>query len=632
MNDPLIYFAAHYGWLIAVILILGALHKQLLRVCTGTIVVAKDEVGIVNKKWAVGGKNTKLPDGALIALNGEAGIQADTLAPGVHFGLWAWQYAVTLAKFTKVEQGKVGVVVARDGAAMTGGRVLAKTVGSNSFQDARAFLRSGGERGPQLAIITPGTYRINTELFTVVPEDATEIKDNQVGIVTTKDGKTLTTGDIAGKAVEGHSTFQDAEAFIAAGGFKGLQEQVILAGRYYINPRFATVEQRPMTEVPIASVGVVINYVGDEGEDISGDQFKHGNLVRKGQKGVCIEPLDPGRYPINPYTQKVEIVPTANIVLNWADTKSEAHKLDANLCTIKVRSSDGFTYNLDVSQIIHVPRNDAPKVIAQFGTMANLVTQVLEPTIGNYFRNAAQTSDVIQFLKERTERQNQAKEVIKAALAEYNVNAIDTLIGDIVPPDALMKTLTDRKIADQESVTYETQRLAQVVRKELQQATATADTQATVVNAQRQVEIREFEAQSAVKNAEGASKSKLINADADGKARVINAEADAKAKTAMATADANMTRMVGDAEAAATLAVGTAEASVVALKIKSMDAGNYALVKVAEAFATGKTQLVPQVVVNSGGESGGGLVDVLLAQLVTKGVAVSSSEEATSKI
>jgi uncharacterized membrane protein YqiK len=41
-----------------------------------------------------------------------------------------------------------------------------------------------------------------------------------------------------------------------------------------------------------------------------------------------------------------------------------------------------------VSQIIHIPRNDAPKVIARFGTMANLVTQVLEPTIGNYFRNA----------------------------------------------------------------------------------------------------------------------------------------------------------------------------------------------------------------------------------------------------
>ena len=154
-----------------------------------------------------------------------------------------------------------------------------------------------------------------------------------------------------------------------------------------------------MTEVPIANVGVVIAYVGDEGKDVTGDAFKHGNLVSRGEKGVWVEPLDPGKYPINPYTHKVELVPTTNIVLNWATGKSEAHKLDENLSTITVRSSDGFTFNLDVSQIIHIPRNDAPKVIARFGTMANLVTQVLEPTIGNYFRNAAQSSDVIDFLR-----------------------------------------------------------------------------------------------------------------------------------------------------------------------------------------------------------------------------------------
>src|SRR6516225_8130243 len=154
-----------------------------------------------------------------------------------------------------------------------------------------------------------------------------------------------------------------------------------------------------MTEVPIAQAGVVIAFVGDVGVDVTGDSFKHRNLVQRGQKGVWSEPLDPGKYPINPFTHRVELVPTANVVLNWATGKSEAHMLDANLSTIKVRSSDGFTFNLDVSQIIHVPRNDAPRVIARFGNMANLVTQVLEPTIGNYFRNAAQNSDVIDFLR-----------------------------------------------------------------------------------------------------------------------------------------------------------------------------------------------------------------------------------------
>ena len=63
------------------------------------------------------------------------------------------------------------------------------------------------------------------------------------------------------------------------------------------------------------------------------------------------------------------------------------------------------------------------------------------------------------------------------ALTEYNVGAVDTLIGDIVPPPELMKTLTDRKLAEQEQVTYTAQRIAQgTARQELQQATAIAET------------------------------------------------------------------------------------------------------------------------------------------------------------
>ncbi len=585
-------WVGQFGWVVALFLLV-VLHKAILRYFFGTVIVAKDQIGIVNKKWVLFGKNRTLPDGAIVALNGEAGIQADALAPGIHFGLWAWQYAVALAPFTTIDKNQIGIVEARDGKALSSGRVLARAVECNSFQNARMFLANGGERGPQISIIPPGTYRINTGLFTVAAAEVLEIPDNQVGIVTTKDGAPLDSGEIAGKAIPGHNMYQDGERFIAAGGHKGLQEQVILAGRYFINPRFATVEIQPMTNVPIANVGVVIAYVGAEGQDQTGDSFKHGNLVKKGQKGVWVDPLDPGKYPINPYTHKVEVVPTANIVLNWATGKSEAHKLDERLSTITVRSSDGFTFNLDVSQIIHVPRNDAPKVIARFGTMANLVTQVLEPTIGNYFRNAAQTSDVIEFLKQRTERQRQAKEAIQAALVEYNVNAIDTLIGDITPPEALMKTLTDRKIAEQEQVTYKTQQLAEDSRKDLQQARAMADTQARVVDAERSVSIADFAAQAVVKQASGEAQSKTINAEAD--AKVITT--------------------VGNAQAEKTKAVGTAEADVIKLKIDSMESGNYAAVQIATALASNHIKLVPDIQAGGGGDQGS-LINVLIAKML----------------
>jgi uncharacterized membrane protein YqiK len=439
----------------------------------------------------------------------------------------------------------------------------------------------------------------------VVQEPVLEIEDNMVGVVTTREGRALPTGDIAGGEIPGHNMFQDAQAFIDNGGFKGLQEQVMLAGRYFINPRFATVATKPMTEVPIANAGVVIAFVGDAGVDVTGDSFKHGNLVARGQKGVWADPLDPGKYPINPYTHRVENVPTANVVLNWATGKTEAHKLDANLSTITVRSSDGFTFNLDVSQIIHIPRNDAPKVIARFGSMANLVTQVLEPTIGNYFRNAAQGSDVIEFLKQRQQRQADAREQISAALKDYNVGAVDTLIGDITPPDALMKTLTDRKLAEQEKVTYETQRLAEQTRKELQKARAEADTQANVVTAQRKVEIAEFDAQSMVKKAGG-----------DAQSRTINATADATAKTINAAADAEVLRTVGAAEGMKITAVGEAEAKVIQLKTDAVGQGNYAVIEVGKALAGSGFKLVPDVVAGGSGEGKGGVIDVLMAGLL----------------
>jgi uncharacterized membrane protein YqiK len=671
-----------YLWVFPVLIALLCWRK-ILWVC-GVIIVPDNMIGLVTKKFVLWGLNKDLPPGKIIALNGEAGDQVDALASGIHYGYWPWQYNVQNEPLTQISAGYIGVVESRDGGPLIDGhiiglhvdcdmfqdarafltkggqrgpqamvmpegsfrinsllfsvtkvpltiinknqigiveahdgtpipvgRVLAKHVNCNMFQDAHKFLLSGGERGPQISIIPNGQYRINPRLFAVKAVDSVDIPDNMLGIVTTKEGAALPKGEIAGQEIVQHNLFQDGQAFISSGGFKGLQEQVILAGRYFINPMFATVEVVKMTEVPIANAGVVIAYVGVEGADVTGDDFKHGNLVMRGQKGVWVEPLDPGKYPINPYTHKVECVPTANVVLNWATGKSEAHNLDKNLSTITVRSSDGFTFNLDVSQIIHIPRADSPKVIARFGSVGNLVTQVLEPTIGNYFRNTAQGSDVIDFLKGRTQRQADAKACISDALKEYNVVAVDTLIGDIVPPESLMKTLTDRKIAEQEQVTFKTQQLAQVARKEYEQAQAIADSQSRVVAAEREVEISQFNASSMVKKAEGDKNAKVLNAEGDARSKVVNAEADA-----------NVLSVVGKAKAENTLAVGTAEAEVIQKKTDAVGQSNYALIEVGRALAEAKIPLVPQILVAGGGAEGQGsgqsLVNVLLANLVSK--------------
>ena len=112
-----------------------------------------------------------------------------------------------------------------------------------------------------------------------------------------------------------------------------------------------------------------------------------------------------------------------------------------------MRSKDGFSFSLDVSQIIHIGMKNAPRVISRVGSMQNLVDHVLQPTVGNYFRNSAQQVTVLDFLWARSERQREAFDNVKKAIEAYDVECIDTLIGDIAPPAELMKTQTDRKIA-----------------------------------------------------------------------------------------------------------------------------------------------------------------------------------------
>ncbi len=614
-------------WWVLIPILLIVFFKPILRLVLGMVIVPEDRIGLVTKKFVLVGGNRSLPDGRILATRGEAGIQARALAPGLYWMMWPWQYAVVMQPFTVVPPGKVGLVLANDGYELPTGNILARKVECDNFQDATMFLERGGQKGRQTHVLTSGTYRINTLAFSITQTDITIIKENMVGIVTALDGVPIRQGQIAGELVEGHNNFQDVDTFLAKGGNRGLQPQVILAGSYFINNWAIQIEETPMTDVPIGYVGVVISYIGEDGKDVTGELFKHGNIVDKGFRGVWMEPLGPGKYPINKYTMKVELVPTTNLVLNWANARSEAHNLDKNLSTITVRSKDGFPFNLDVSQIIHVPAIEAPKVIARFGSMVNLVSQVLEPTIGNYFRNSAQDSDVISFLSTRKERQASAKEHIREVLDEYNVNAVDTLIGDITPPEALMKTLTDRKIAQEEEKTYETQRMAQERRQGMEKETAIADMQREIVKAQQSVEIAQRTADATVKKAEGDAASLKLQVNAESEATKMRANADAEATKAKGGAQVEYTKLnavaeaeriakTGLAEAEKIMAIGKSTAEAYELQVKAMGGDNFTRFKITEEIAKGKIKVIPDLVISGGDATEGSLSGLMGMQML----------------
>ena len=595
----------------------------------GLVVIGEMQVGVVAKKFA----GRSLAAGRLIALDGEAGYQADTLAPGWHFFLWPWQYAVDKQLVVVVPQGEIGLVVANGGEPIPPSHILAREVPCDNFQDARAFLTNGGEKGRQIGMLTAGTYRINTALFSVITQANANsmgmrsddlliyrVAPDAVGIVTTLDGTPITPGEMAGPVIPSHNNFQDAQSFLAAGGSRGLQEQILLSGSWNLNPWFCRVEQVPMTEIPIGHVGVVISFVGRPAVDVSGVDFTHGNLVDVGHKGIWAIPLYPGRQPLNTHIMKVELVPTTNIVLNWA-VRTEAHHYDDTLSSITVRSRDGFSFNLDVAQIIHVAALDAPRVISRVGSMQNLVDHVLEPIVGNYFRNSSQEYTVLDYLTNRAERQRDAASFIRAALSGYNVQGVDTLIGDIAPPAQLMTTQTDRKLAEEQKKTYEVQQAAQTQRQALVRETSIADIQNSLVQSEQGVNIAELQANAQVKKVRG-----------EAEAAKLRAAGEAESTRLRAIADSEATRLRGVGEAEAIRAIGNAKAEAYRVGVQALGTREFTGLQLMQIIGDRQVKIVPEVQANGGGTgAGGGLVEALiglLAQQQAAALAVPAAAEA----
>lgn len=588
----------------------------------GLVIIREHESGLVVRRYG-----RPLLAGRIIATRGEAGFQARLLPPGWHFPMWRWKFVVTRVPLVEVPPDQIALVVARDGAAIPPARVLGRELPCDNFQDAVRFLEQGGEKGRQLSLLTAGRYRINPALFDVVtartarefglaPEQLSVLRvpADRVGIVTALDGRPIPSGDLAGPVVRGHDSFQRAQAFVDAGGCRGLQEEVLLSGAWNLNPWLVSIELISLTEIPIGYVGVVVSYVGGEHVDVSGDSFAHGDLVERGRKGVWVEPLLPGKHPLNTRAMKVELVPTTNIVLNWAN-RSEAHHYDAGLDSITVRSRDGFSFELDVAAIIHIGMKNAPRVISRVGSMQNLVDHVLQPTVGNYFRNSAQEVTVLEFLSARSARQREAYLHIRAAVAAYDIDCIDALIGDITPPGELMKTQTDRKIADELQRTYDAQREAQVRRQMLERELAAANLQAEVVRSEQNVHIHEKNAEARVATARGEAEASRVRAVADAECARLAAAAAADVVRLAAEAEAVATRLRGEAEGDASRARGAAAASAYRAGSEALGEQSYTALQLATIVSGAGLKLVPEVVLGDGRAN---LGDVLLARMAAE--------------
>jgi uncharacterized membrane protein YqiK len=612
-------------------------------VLSGIVYIPHNRIGIVERRFSRRGS----VKGGLIALASEAGFQPDVLRGGLHF-LMPLQYRVHRVDLVTIPQGKIGYVFARDGLPLAPTQALADNSLADDFQDARAFLKRGGQKGPQRRVLREGTYAINIAQFVVLTDgrehflriggddaelfrtmsaliaerdgfEPVVIRDDCLGVVTVHDGPSLENGEIiapivgddAADASRYHNKFQDAAQFLLAGGMRGRQLQILVEGTYFINRLFATVECLPKTVVDVGTVGVVVSYTGKSGRDLSGAEYKHGELVERGRRGVWEEPLLPGKYAFNPYAGKVIMVPTTNIILKWNKVETGAHRLDENLAEVSLITKDAFEPLLPLSVVVHIDYRKAALVIQRFGDVKRLVEQTLDPMVSAYFKNVGQTRTLIQLVQDRSAIQDQAGKEMRAKFSMYNLELQEVLIGTPSSSkgdhniEEILKQLRARQIAEEQVETYARQERASHKERELREAEARARSQQQLTE----------------------SELSIIVQSNQGKADYQRAVQQASQIRALAEARGQEVKLLAEAEADRVARVGIAEALAVEEKVQAYGGPKFQLtqqvmMRFAEAIQQGGVDVVPRVVVGqSGDKAGSNVLESLLSLLLSERLA-----------
>lgn len=443
--------------------------------------IDKDSTGLYSCVYCTG----KLAEGHIIAVNGEAGPQARTLSPGFNFSPFFNIFnSVTQVSTVSVPNGQFGYLVALDGAPLRPGQTFADPFKSGDairmVSDAELFLKNGGQRGPQISVLTPGTYRINTLLWNVVFGKITDIPVGTVAVIKSNARAAVDLGNLKADAPADCTPINNAKAEL---------------------------------QVPIVPVGCV---------------------------GIWDKPLQPGSYYINTAVYSLTLVDTK--IQTWEyqggftkrtiDLKvDEDGKIEQNETSEKITIPDyaadgaiplkveGWTVYQQIRVQAQVAPDRAPYVVASVGNLDEVEDRIITPAMqsilptvagstlqlketvlkadgtpetdadGNSItRLVSRPTRVLDFIENREVIEREVEEDIRSEGAKVGVDIKDVrLLAPDFPPELLLPRKR-QQLAGQLIESYKQERLAQLARVDTENAKARADQQAALVTAAIEVE------------------------------------------------------------------------------------------------------------------------------------------------
>src|SRR6266496_1304987 len=425
--------------------------------------------------------------------------------------------------------------------------------GHDNFQDGHEFIDSKGQRGPQKDILLPGTYYINPLLFKVILETAKEVKPGEVAVIVSNTGKDPS-----------DEVRREMAAKVRARMEREEKEQA-----EHSAARLDKIDDgRTAEEIKVELM------TGDPADRRLDEGAHEAYVVPEGYRGIQETVVGPGRYYVNTLAITPIVIPTTNQTVEW--TSGEVVN---TFNPFEVISKDGFTMQLEVRVVFRVKPEDAPFMVAKIGGIDRLIQNVMHPLIDSIFRNQASESSAMAYLQNRHEEQERAEARVRAHLLKYHVDVVNVLICHIHLPEELMKTQTEKILAEQRQNMYNAQREAEDKRIQLERTKSQADNQKDLMGATVGVEI-------AGKRAE------QRKAEGEGEAHYI--------------------LQTGKAEAEKVRLMGEAQGVAYHEQVNALGAQGVALVEVLKVIGEKNVRITPDVMASGGGGDGGGGIGTLL--------------------
>ena len=425
----------------------------------------------------------------------------------------------TLASFRYVAEDEIGLV--------------SKNIGFKSLP-AGKIIATRGEKGPQAEILPPGWHPWYWPfIYDIDKVPVIEIEQGTVGMLTAADGKPLPSGATYAPVWEPgtEGQMQNAQYFLTDGnGFKGPQASVLKPGKYRFNPKLFKKEEAPLLTIRKAEVGVVKSNVGTPpaagtGETESGAD----KLVDSGQLGIWRTPLAPGQYYEFSHSKAYEVTTISTrkkIVLYTAREGAKVGGAEEET-EIIVRTSDGFTFPVDVRVEYEIRPADAPLLVASVGDDQDGLRGVMNSAVREIFRNNAEGVKALDYVQQRSQQGRQSTTMMQQEMSKIGVTISAVRIGDVGDEQSLgslLKTQTDREIALQEQETFQEQQRAAEQKKQLTKTEQEAEEEKRLATAAYEVQIAEKDREKVVIAAGAEAEAVKIKADAQANAYKLIAE------------------------------------------------------------------------------------------------------------